>query len=496
MPLGVITVNYGKQESIFEKLNPFVDKLVNIYNNKKMQEWDSEWMTMALKDIDKASNQESIDALFAKQNPPEGWIDTEGMTNFAQEAIGMINMTSQPAEDLMKNNLPALSTVAEGIPKTGLAINPKPKETPETQLMPDKMEWNELYKFVSELPTGQVDWSNTLGVFQQRLESKKKMGDTAKQFLNQILGQGVPDQRAKFEQDFNLTSDIMQTLYPETEQVDPIAQAWDRAAKLPQDMRADFLRQQGIDIPEGDKLDYDALNEFMKANNMKVKTSTVNDKGGQSFVLEPIEEEYNLNDIASMIKEAEQAGIDLRYTKDGFTMSTASETSGKPSSDYERWLADPESFEKFKSIGKDDEKTIKTNVNDVLFGDTGIIPKFIKDETIDMGMPLTEEDKELIVNNYKIKKATLSANEIAEVERYFKQIGIDPYAVKLPEDKPEPEQKENTGVQWWNPFTWGQLEEENLGKGRDKYGYVMGEIKEANSKKYEYIGNNKWKPIS
>lgn len=350
MPLGVITVDYGKQESIFEKLNPFVDKLVNIYNNKKMQEWDSEWMTMALKDIDKASNQESIDALFAKQNPPEGWIDTEGMTNFAQEAIGMINMTSQPAEDLMKNNLPALSTVAEGIPKTGLAINPKPKETPETQLMPDKMEWNELYKFVSELPTGQVDWSNTLGVFQQRLESKKKMGDAAKQFLNQILGQGVTDQRAKFEQDFNLTSDIMQTLYPETEQVDPIAQAWDRAAKLPQDMRADFLRQNGIDIPEGDKLDYDSLNAFMKDNNMKVKTSTVNDKGGQSFTLEPIEDEYDLNDIVSMIKEAEQAGIDLRYTKDGFTMSTASETSGKPSSDYERWLADPEGFKEYKEV--------------------------------------------------------------------------------------------------------------------------------------------------
>ena len=87
-------------------------------------------------------------------------------------------------------------------------------------------------------------------------------------------------------------------------------------------------------------------------------------------------------------------------------------------------------------------------------------------------------------------------NEIAEVERYFKQIGVDPYAVKLPEDKSEAEQKENTGVQWWNPFTWGQLEEENIGKGRDKYGYVIGEIKEANGKKYEYIGNNKWKPIS
>lgn len=468
MPLGVITVDYGKHESIFEKLNPFVDKLVTAYKQKQLNEWDNEWMTMAIKDIENASDPDTINALMEKQNPPEGYIDIEGATSFATDAVGMLRRKE----------------ISQNTPQNGASMQ-------NGDIFPDKMEFNELFAYVQSLPSGQVDWSNTLGLFKERLESKRKMGDAAQQFLNQILGQGIPDQRARFENDFNLSKNIMQTLYPETEQVDPIALAWDRAGKLPQDMRADFLRQQGIDIPEGDKLDYDLLNSFMKDNNLKIKTQTVNDKGEQSFTLEPIEDEYDLNSIASMIKEAEQAGINLKYTKDGLTMSAASETSNKPSSDYERWLADPEKFEEYKSIVS--ATTKKSRVNDILFGDTGIIPKFIKDETIDMGMPLTEEEKDVIVSNYKIRKPTLTSEEIAEIERYFMQIGVDPYAAKLPEPVPE---KGETGVQWWNPFTWGQLEEENLGKGRDKYGYVIGEIKEANGKKYEYIGNNKWKPIS
>ena len=427
MPLGVITVDYGKHESIFEKLNPFVDKLVTAYKQKQLNEWDNEWMTMAIKDIENASAPDTINALMEKQNPPEGYIDIEGATSFATDAVGMLRR-----KEIMTGNLP-----------------------PNGDIFPDKMEFNELFAYVQSLPSGQVDWSNTLGLFKERLESKRKMGDAAQQFLNQILGQGIPDQRARFENDFNLSKNIMQTLYPETEQVDPIALAWDRAGKLPQDMRADFLRQQGIDIPEGDKLDYDLLNSFMKDNNLKIKTQTVNDKGEQSFTLEPIEDEYDLNSIASMIKEAEQAGINLKYTKDGLTMSAASETSNKPSSDYERWLADPEKFEEYKSI--ESATTKKSRVNDILFGDTGIIPKFIKDETIDMGMPLTEEEKDVIVSNYKIRKPTLTSEEIAEIERYFMQMALIRVQPNFQSLCLKKEKLESI----WNPFTWGQLEEEN-----------------------------------
>ncbi|NLO02808.1 MAG: hypothetical protein GX126_10910, partial [Bacteroidales bacterium] len=354
---------------IFQDRMRTVAAIVENYKQWQEKKWDTEWQQAALSDIDKAKNQQT-DILLQNINPPADKIDVEGATQFADKAMGMLQqkelMTGgldlkQPDEagmvqkkEIMTGGLESKSVVT--------ATAPMKEEKPETataqtgtvsKTIPDISEFNELMKFVQDLPTGEVNWDNTLSLFEQRLQKKRSLGDAATQFLNQILGQGVTDQRAKFEDDFNLAKDIRDTLYPETEQVDPIAQAWDRAGKLPQDMRADFLRQQGIDIPEGDKLDYDALNEFMKANNMKVKTSTVNDKGGQSFVLEPIQEEYDLNDIAKMIKNAEQSGIKLTYTKDGFSMSTTSTAGSKPSSDYERWLADPESFEKFKSIGKD-----------------------------------------------------------------------------------------------------------------------------------------------
>lgn len=195
MPLGVITVDYGKHESIFEKLNPFVDKLVTAYKQKQLNEWDNEWMTMAIKDIENASDPDTINALMEKQNPPEGYIDIEGATSFATDAVGMLRRKE----------------ISQNTPQNGASMQ-------NGDIFPDKMEFNELFAYVQSLPSGQVDWSNTLGLFKERLESKRKMGDAAQQFLNQILGQGIPDQRAKFEDDFNLAKDIRDTLYPETEQ--------------------------------------------------------------------------------------------------------------------------------------------------------------------------------------------------------------------------------------------------------------------------------------
>lgn len=488
MPLGVITVDYGKHESIFEKLNPFVDKLVTAYKQKQLNEWDNEWMTMAIKDIENASDPDTINALMEKQNPPEGYIDIEGATSFATDAVGMLRRKE----------------ISQNTPQNGASMQ-------NGDIFPDKMEFNELFAYVQSLPSGQVDWNNTLGLFKERLESKRKMGDSAQQFLNQILGQGIPDQRARFENDFNLSKNIMQTLYPETEQVDPIAQAWDRAGKLPQDMRADFLRQQGIDIPEGDKLDYDALNEFMKANNMKVKTSTVNDKGGQSFVLEPIQEEYDLNDIAKMIKNAEQAGIKLTYTKDGFSMSTTSTAGSKPSSDYERWLADPESFEKFKSIGKDSST------------DTGKPPTYgtaqnIKEDLI--ANVETKEDYNNEINRLKalnIDTSSFSYKDIVK-EKYnqamqwvkysfdmigagieqdenynYKQLYKDSWESAKKYDK---EYQKETGKKLLTAPGEERWAGEDMSRGRDKYGYVIGETKEIDGVTYEYIGDDKWESKS
>ena len=295
MPLEVIYGPKYEQKSIFEHLDVFVQKITDAYKQKKLQEWDNEWMTMALKDIGKASEQETTDALLSKINPPEDYLDMEGMKGFAENAVGMLQKDVSP------------ETTPEG----------------QKQFMPNKMEWNELYKFVSELPTGEVAWDNTLELFKKRLEQGRALGERATSFLNTILGQGVTDQRAKLEKDVNFTNYLMQTLYPE--QADTVAEAWRRAEILPSERRIPFLKSYGIDIPEGETLDYDALNEFMQTNKLQIKNVTVNDKGQKSFSLEPIKGEYNLSEIMNMMEEAKEAGIKLSYSKDGFSMSLITE---------------------------------------------------------------------------------------------------------------------------------------------------------------------------
>mgnify|MGYP001101752301 FL=1 len=217
---------------IFQDRMRTVAAIVENYKQWQEKKWDAEWQQAALSDIDKAKNQQT-DILLENINPPADKIDVEGATQFADKAMGMLQqkelMTGglelkQPDEagmvqkkEIMTGGLESKSVVT--------ATAPMKEEKPETaqsgtvsKTIPDISEFNELMKFVQDLPTGEVNWDNTLSLFEQRLQKKRSLGDAATQFLNQILGQGVTDQRAKFEDDFNLAKDIRDTLYPETEQ--------------------------------------------------------------------------------------------------------------------------------------------------------------------------------------------------------------------------------------------------------------------------------------
>jgi len=156
--------------------------------------------------------------------------------------------------------------------------------------------------------------------------------------------------------------------------------------------------------------------------------------------------------------------------------------------------------------------TLKSRVNDILFGPTGLIPKFIQKE-MDDGIPLTEEHKDTIVRNYKLRKPDLSAEEIAEIERYFMQIDVNPYEVKQVEPEPEPQPKEEKGTlravgDWFLEFigfgdnkekpSVTETKQESSGK-RDKYGHYINETQtyedETGKHKAMYLGNNKWKRL-
>jgi hypothetical protein len=198
VPLDVIQMpNY---QSGWSQLNVFADKLVNAYKEAQLKKWDNEWMAIAISDIENANKQ---DDLLDKIEPPSGYIDTEGIKQFSDNALGMLQKKELMAGGLNEGVTAPLSQLPD---KTGEA---KP------QLLPDVQEFNDLYKFVSELPTGKVDWTNSLNIFKKRLESKRALGSQAEQFLNMILGQAPTDQRAKFEADFNLAGNMKDVLYPD-----------------------------------------------------------------------------------------------------------------------------------------------------------------------------------------------------------------------------------------------------------------------------------------
>jgi hypothetical protein len=234
--------------------------------------------------------------------------------------------------------------------------------------------------------------------------------------------------------------------------------------------------------------------EFYKESAADVQAQTAKSVAGQTPGLEGVE----FTEPAA--KEPEELGVpDYNTVLNYLSKFTNKKVFDQQKASIEKNYGYDLSGITFESLQKPEtsEKpaTIKPKtVEDILFGDMGIISADTKKNTIDLGDPLSETEKERIINNYKIKKPALTPEQITEIERYFKQIGVDPYAVELPE--PEAKEEEKKGVQWYNPLTWFNLPEGTGSKGRDRYGFVVGEIKEVDGKKYEYVGDNKWKPIS
>jgi len=181
MPLDVVYQNRGKDPSIFDSLNPFVEKLVGAYKQSQQNKWDNEWNMEAWDAIDRAERKNS-NSLINNIDQPKEYEDIEGATIFAKEIVGNMSMATPQvtgqAENLLQQKLPAIY----GQPQSDQQGK---KEQPE--LMPDKTEFNTIFKMVSELPTGKVDWSSVKAMFNERIAEGKELGAMAKSFMAQIL---------------------------------------------------------------------------------------------------------------------------------------------------------------------------------------------------------------------------------------------------------------------------------------------------------------------
>jgi hypothetical protein len=401
VPLDVIQMpNY---QSGWSQLNVFADKLVNAYKEAQLKKWDNEWMAIAISDIENANKQ---DDLLDKIEPPSGYIDTEGIKQFSDNALGMLQKKELMAGGLNEGVTAPLSQLPD---KTGEA---KP------QLLPDVQEFNDLYKFVSELPTGKVDWTNSLNIFKKRLESKRALGSQAEQFLNMILGQAPTDQRAKFEADFNLAGKMKDVLYPnQTQSFDP-----NEYLKANPDMEITGYNSNTGGYSFGKKkapetqLDTDALNAFMKDNKLQVKGITVNEKGEKNISLEPIGNgELGLKEMLEVIKGLEAQGYNASYSKNGLSVSVPEPkgTTTKKAPTYEE----------VKAINKDlldplnDYDTIYQRASvedDLTVKGLGIVTKADRAKKI-YDYALAGDDEALGINNYDAIDS--KGNNIAVIDK-------------------------------------------------------------------------------
>jgi hypothetical protein len=329
-PLQVLQMpNYN---SGWSQLSMFATKLVDAYKESQLKKWDNEWMTAAMTDIDNAKKQ---DDLLDNIEPPSGYIDTEGATKFANDAMGMLQK-----KEIMTGGLTPTAT-------------PQPTEQPtEKQLLPDVKEYNDLFKYVSELPTGQVDWNKSLDVFKQRLESGRALGSQAQQFLNMILGQGTTDKRAEFEKNIDITNKAWGAMQPQQKQevFDP-----NQFLQGNPDMEVTGYNSNTGGYSFGKKketetqLDTDALNTFMKDNGLQVKGVTVNEKNERSISLEPIGNgELGLQEMLQVITVLEKQGYNASYSKNGLSVSVP-----EPKANTTETKKKTPTYEEVKTINKD-----------------------------------------------------------------------------------------------------------------------------------------------
>ena len=283
MPLGVVRT---KSRSVWSDINPFLKQLGEAYKKSQQIKWDNEWQLAGIADIEKAIAAQEVPKLLEMQKQPKENLDMEGFEKFAKDSVNLLTMKE-------------IEMSPEDFAQTGV----KPSQG-QMQTVPDKKEWNELYKLVSELPTGKIDWTDTRQIFKKRLESGRAIGTAGQQFLNMILGQSMPvNQRQKVQQDFEFTKDIKATLFSET--FDEEAFYKEHPEMELKGATSTGHKTYGKKAEEGKGIDIDT---FIKSIGADLEISNVNVSGTgivNSFSLKPKDTTTDV-DIKATIAKAEE----------------------------------------------------------------------------------------------------------------------------------------------------------------------------------------------
>ena len=224
------------------------------------------------------SEQQSNELINMIESPPPEEINPPQL----EETVGafvdkyvMGSMTQK--EQQMGLNAPLNTSILPQVPQQGSQQvsqqNTLPNAPTTGETMLPKSNVQQLYNTIKEMPTNEISWDN---IYKEMTAGKKPyfMGETESEkfVMGQMINQ-VKDPRNKLESDVNLTTLVNEALYPETAK---------RQGKYPyteQEVKDYEMFKQTLEPPE-EQIDFDKLNEFIEANNMKLSGVNVNPKTG------------------------------------------------------------------------------------------------------------------------------------------------------------------------------------------------------------------------
>jgi len=554
-PLQVLQMpNYN---STWSQLSVFTDKLVGAYKQAQQNKWDNELNGLIISAIDKAGDKNESDDLITKLNSPSPTIDIEGATKAANSVMGMLQkkevMTggiTKPAPEpnygsgnIDLNNRPVykvpgkdevrtvnsmsfeengkeilVSTIINGqqvsneeainhYHQTGeflgkfdsideankyaeqlhLDQQKQYATPPKTELLPDQKEWNEVYKIFSGMSGEVTNWDEPMNFIKQRLDSGRQIGSQAQAFLNMILGQKQKDPRDEIAKNIDLTNAYMKAMNPET--------------KEPTDYEKYLMDKEGFlqykkDVAEAGR-EPEKPTEWDKKLDIIMQLNPSNDelKKLLGIYIAP-ENQSDFDKKYNLIMKTNPTPNELKKFLGTYIEPKTGTGAKTPTSPFQMWLLQHPDGTYDEWIKDSKTSTTKTlNIDKILFGNTGIIPKYIQTD-IESSGTIAEEYKETVRKNFKLKESSLSADELTDILAYFQQIEFDPYYIE-PEPAPTPEPvKTNKVGEFWKKLTTPITETPMyLGKKEDQYGYVLGELKDIDGKKYKYAGNDQWQPL-
>ena len=234
------------------------DGIRTIISNKYINKQNS----MIAENIQNAiDEQKAIDLsnLILSDPPDEIYPSDPNIEDTVSQFVDKYVMGPMMKKETMMGGLPAVSGAA-------------PTAAPTTEAMIPKTDMYQLYNVIKDLPTGQITWDN---IYKKMTEKKPRfMGTTGPEefVLNQMMGQ-VGDPRAKIASDINLANLVKEAFTPEEEK---------RPGKYPyteEEVKEYELYKKSLEPPE-EQIDFDKLNEFLEANDMKLSGVNVNPKTG------------------------------------------------------------------------------------------------------------------------------------------------------------------------------------------------------------------------